>query len=77
MAGVLNTLFSNEQMKVNMAVAATATPQTQVSQQATVIKLEDVKSAIGKTVTVQGILSGHSDARQFKCTEMAAKRIVF
>jgi hypothetical protein len=51
LAGELNKLFNNEQVKV---ASVTLTPPPVSQQIALVIKLEDVKNATGKIVTVKG-----------------------
>jgi len=50
LAGELNRLFNNEQVK---EISFTPTPQAD-SQTVSPVKLEEVKNAVGKTVSVQG-----------------------
>jgi len=57
LAGELNKLFNNEQVKVT---AVTLAPPP-IAQNAPVVKLEDVKSMTGKTVSVQGKVYSSKD----------------
>jgi hypothetical protein len=57
LAGELNRLFNNEQVKVT---SITLTPPP-APQNVPLVKLEDVKDAIGKTVSVQGKVYSSKD----------------
>ncbi|WP_426672054.1 S1/P1 nuclease [Mucilaginibacter sp. McL0603] len=58
LAGELNKLFNNEQVKItNVALA----PSPASAPGAAVVKLEDVKNAVGKIVSVQGKVYGCKD----------------
>ena len=58
LAGELNKLFNNEQVKV---APLTTEPAVHTLQNTTTIKLEEVKNAIGKTVSVQGKVYSSKD----------------
>ena len=59
LAGELNKLFNNEQVK-NTGVPSA--PQAPINvQSAEVLKLEDVKNAVGKTISVQGKVYSSKD----------------
>jgi hypothetical protein len=51
LAGELNKLFNNEQVKVT---GVTLAPPPPIAQNVPIVKLEDIKSMTGKTVRVQG-----------------------
>jgi len=59
LAGELNKLFNNEQVKVT-SVTLTP-PSAAVPQNVSLVKLEDVNNAIGKTVSVQGKVYSSKD----------------
>jgi hypothetical protein len=59
LAGELNKLFNNEQVKI-VSVELPAPPQAG-PQSVTTVKLEDLKNAIGKTVSVQGKVYSSKD----------------
>ncbi|WP_158829123.1 S1/P1 nuclease [Mucilaginibacter lacusdianchii] len=62
LAGELNQLFGNEQLSSSQVrEAAQAAPTAAFVPATTVIKLEDIKNAIGKTVTVSGKVYGAKD----------------
>jgi len=58
LAGELNKLFNNEQVKV---APLTTEPAVHALQNTTTIKLEEVQNAIGKTVSVQGKVYSSKD----------------
>lgn len=59
LAGELNKLFNNEQVKI-VSVELPAAPQAG-QQSVTAVKLEDLKNAIGKTVNVRGKVYSSKD----------------
>lgn len=59
LAGELNRLFNNAQVKITASDAASASPIA--AQNITSVKLEDVKNAVGKTVSVQGKVYSSKD----------------
>jgi len=59
LAGELNKLFNNEQIPVVMT--ATIAPSSMGKGNVNAVKLEDVKGAIGKTVTVAGKVYSSKD----------------
>ena len=58
LAGELNNLFNNEQVKLNNIPPA---PSAQNTESVTPVKLEDVKNAVGKNVSVQGKVYSSKD----------------
>ena len=58
LAGELNKLFNNEQVKISNVTLVTPTQNTA---NATPVKLEDVKNAVGKIVSVQGKVYSSKD----------------
>lgn len=69
LAGELNKLLNNEQVKAgSLAFAKPAESQPN----AVVLKLEDVKSSIGKTVTVRGKIFSSRDIGSMVLTNMGA-----
>jgi hypothetical protein len=58
LAGELNKVFNNEQAKV---ASETPVATSAIAQNVTLVKLEEVKNAIGKTVKVQGKVFSSKD----------------
>lgn len=58
LAGELNKLFNGEQVQISATQAA---PAPQVSQNVAIVKLEELKNATGKTVSVQGKVYSSKD----------------
>jgi hypothetical protein len=70
LAGELNRLFNSEQVKTTAVALA---PQAPLSQNTTVaVKLQDIKNATGKTVTVQGKIYSTKDIRSMILANMGA-----
>ncbi|MCQ6957326.1 S1/P1 nuclease [Mucilaginibacter aquariorum] len=59
LAGELNKLFNNEQVKITTVTPAPPPPPN--TQIVTAVKLEDIKQATGKTVSVQGKVYSSKD----------------
>jgi S1/P1 Nuclease len=58
LAGELNKLFNNEQVKATEVAVA---PSPAIAPGAAIVKLEDIKNAVGKLVSVQGKVYGSKD----------------
>lgn len=70
LAGELNRLFNSEQVKITAVTLAPPPPLSQKT--TTAVKLEDVKNATGKTVTVQGKVYSTKDIGSMILVNMGA-----